>query len=73
MAKILTDPFHDVKIYYKSPYYILQGDLYDDMSKWYGETVACAADTIDSAAEMLVSASQPITPAAAERPEINSL
>lgn len=34
-SKILTDPFHDVKIYYKSPYYILKGDMYDDMTDWY--------------------------------------
>lgn len=34
-AKILTDPFHDVKIYHKSPYYILKGEMYDDMSDWY--------------------------------------
>lgn len=31
-TKILTDPFHDVKIYYKSPYFILKGEMYDDMS-----------------------------------------
>jgi hypothetical protein len=34
-CKILTDPFHDVKIYLKSPYHLLRGDLYDDMSDWY--------------------------------------
>ncbi len=34
-CKILTDPFHDVMIYYKSPYYILKGEIYDDMSNWY--------------------------------------
>ncbi|MCI0654182.1 MAG: hypothetical protein L0Y39_06865 [Methylococcaceae bacterium] len=34
-TKILTDPFHDIKIYYKSPYYILKGERYDDMSDWY--------------------------------------
>lgn len=34
-TKILTDPFHDIKIYYKSPYYMLKGDMYDDMSEWY--------------------------------------
>ncbi len=30
-TKILTDPFHDIKIYYKSPYYILKGEMYDEM------------------------------------------
>jgi hypothetical protein len=36
MTKILTDPFHDVKIYYKAPYYMLKGEMYDDMSEdWF--------------------------------------
>lgn len=37
--KILTDPFHDIKIYYKSPYYVLKGEMYDDMTEWYEEPV----------------------------------
>ncbi len=37
-TKILTDPFHDIKIYFKSPYYILKGEMYDDMSQWYEES-----------------------------------
>jgi hypothetical protein len=28
-AKILTDPFHDVKMYYKAPLYLLRGELID--------------------------------------------
>ena len=28
-TKILTDPFHDVKLYYKAPYYLFQGELID--------------------------------------------
>lgn len=36
-CKILTDPFHDVKIYYKSPYHLLKGDMYDDMTDWYDQ------------------------------------
>lgn len=35
MTKILTDPFHDIKIYQKAPYYILKGDMYDTMDEWY--------------------------------------
>jgi hypothetical protein len=27
--KILTDPFHDVMLYYKAPVYLLHGELYD--------------------------------------------
>jgi hypothetical protein len=34
-SKILTDPFHDIKIYHKSPYYLMKGEMYDDMSDWY--------------------------------------
>lgn len=30
-TKILTDPFHDVKIYHKSPFYVLRGELQDRM------------------------------------------
>jgi len=30
-AKILTDPFHDIKIYHKSPFYLLKGELLDPM------------------------------------------
>ena len=32
-VKILTDPFHDVKIYYNAPYFLSKGVLYDDMSE----------------------------------------
>ena len=31
LTKILTDPFHDVKLYYKAPLYVLQGELLDPM------------------------------------------
>lgn len=37
-TKIFTDPFHDVKIYYKAPFYMMKGDMYDDMSEWYTDT-----------------------------------
>jgi len=30
-TKIVTDPFHDVKMYYKSPYYLARGQLLDPM------------------------------------------
>jgi ferric iron reductase protein FhuF len=30
-TKILTDPFHDIKIYHKSPFYLLKGELLDPM------------------------------------------
>ena len=30
-TKILTDPFHDVKMYYKSPLYLLKGEMLDPM------------------------------------------
>jgi hypothetical protein len=28
-AKILTDPFHDIKLYHRAPYYLLRGQLID--------------------------------------------
>jgi hypothetical protein len=31
VTKILTDPFHDVMLYWKSPYYLLRGQLIDPM------------------------------------------
>lgn len=36
-TKILTDPFHDIRIYYMAPYYIWKGEMYDDMTEWYQE------------------------------------
>jgi hypothetical protein len=27
VAKILTDPFHDIKLYWKSPIYLVRGEL----------------------------------------------
>ncbi|MEM1152867.1 MAG: hypothetical protein AAGI44_01915 [Pseudomonadota bacterium] len=39
-TKIITDPFHDIKIYHKAPYHIMKGDMYDDMSDWYREVPA---------------------------------
>jgi len=32
LTKILTDPFHDFKTYYKSPIYLLKGQLMDPMA-----------------------------------------
>jgi hypothetical protein len=29
LTKILTDPLHDVQLYYKSPIYLLRGELFD--------------------------------------------
>ncbi|KQP17757.1 hypothetical protein ASF43_07725 [Pseudorhodoferax sp. Leaf267] len=31
MTKILTDPFHDIKLYWKSPLYLMRGELIDPM------------------------------------------
>ena len=31
MTKILTDPFHDIKLYYRAPLYLLRGELIDPM------------------------------------------
>jgi hypothetical protein len=32
MTKILTDPFHDIKLYYKAPLHLLRGELFDTMT-----------------------------------------
>jgi hypothetical protein len=31
LTKILTDPFHDIKLYYRAPLHVLRGDLLDPM------------------------------------------
>jgi hypothetical protein len=31
MTKIVTDPFHDVKLYYKAPLHLMRGELIDPM------------------------------------------
>jgi hypothetical protein len=38
-VKIITDPFHDIKIYHKAPYYMLKGEMYDEMTDWYNNSV----------------------------------
>ena len=32
MTKILTDPFHDIKLYYKAPLQLFRGELFDTMT-----------------------------------------
>jgi hypothetical protein len=32
MVKILTDPFHDIMLYWKAPLYLMRGELYDNMA-----------------------------------------
>jgi hypothetical protein len=29
ITKIITDPFHDIVLYYKAPLYLLRGELID--------------------------------------------
>ena len=33
LTKIITDPFHDVMLYYKAPLYLLRGELIDPMER----------------------------------------
>jgi hypothetical protein len=33
LTKILTDPFHDVKLYWSAPLHLLRGELIDPMSR----------------------------------------
>ena len=35
-TKIVTDPFHDIKLYYKSPFYLMRGELIDPMHAQHG-------------------------------------
>ncbi|WP_036260796.1 hypothetical protein [Methylocapsa aurea] len=32
MTKILTDPYHDIKLYHMAPLYLLRGELFDTMT-----------------------------------------
>ena len=34
LTKIVTDPIHDVRIYWKSPLHLLRGQRYDPMTDW---------------------------------------
>jgi hypothetical protein len=31
-TKILTDPFHDIKLYHMAPLYLLRGEMFDSMT-----------------------------------------
>jgi hypothetical protein len=35
-VKIITDPLHDIKLYYKAPYYLLRGDIDDEIALDHG-------------------------------------
>lgn len=39
-TKILTAPFHDIKIYLRAPRYLINGDMYNDISEWYTKVPA---------------------------------
>jgi hypothetical protein len=32
LTKVLTDPFHDIKLYHMAPLYLLRGELFDSMT-----------------------------------------
>src|SRR5271166_981147 len=36
MTKIITDPFHDIKLYYKAPLYLLRGEFFDTIAPQEG-------------------------------------
>jgi hypothetical protein len=36
ITKIITDPFHDIMLYYKAPLYLLRGELIDPMHAQHG-------------------------------------
>ena len=37
LTKILTDPFHDIKLYYKAPLQVLRGQLFDPIAPAHAE------------------------------------
>jgi hypothetical protein len=39
LTKIITDPFNDVKTYYKAPFYLMRGELIDPMGEAAGRPV----------------------------------
>ena len=43
-TKILTDPFHDIKLYYKAPLHLLRGELIDPTSQRSGRTDGSSGD-----------------------------
>ena len=59
-TKILTDPFHDIKLYHKAPLYLLRGELIDpghrDEQMWLDEErrrgAARRVDGADTAFEL---------------------
>ena len=40
---IMTDPFHDIMIYYKAPYFLLRGEMLDRMDEWYDKSLQTGA------------------------------
>ena len=54
VTKIVTDPFHDIKLYHKAPLYLLRGELIDPTTA-HGEdeaTVRGATSTLVRAASL---------------------
>jgi hypothetical protein len=43
LTKIITDPFHDVMLYWRAPFYLLQGQLIDPMDDVTGHEASLAA------------------------------
>jgi hypothetical protein len=37
LAKIITDPFHDILLYYRAPLYLLRGEVIDPMAHAHAE------------------------------------
>ena len=61
-TKILTDPFHDVQLYHKSPLYLLRGELIDPMHHVHVDGVA-AEQLADDDAEAGTEAGESLRPA----------
>ena len=40
LTKIITDPFHDIMLYYRAPLHLLRGELIDPMGLAHAEPEA---------------------------------
>jgi hypothetical protein len=43
LTKIVTDPFHDIKLYWRAPLHLLRGELIDPMAERYHATATAHA------------------------------
>ena len=52
-TKILTDPFHDIKLYHMAPLYLLRGELFNSMTPEHYPGAGAAADPLEAVSNHL--------------------